>query len=554
MNKIVKINSNEGGVFTANNNRVSFNIPDNKYYDLSKSYIQLISSVSIEAGKGVVCPGFKYNFDVGGPHNAYHHNNVLVKNINFSNMMGNVENIQRSDILSAAMDSYTEDVDTVVSTDYESLIKVQPTSRSVNSLFMDPNREGSTPSRNLREQPIRIKCSDIMNFWKTKQYNGMKYGKGRLEMELNIDKITPFQLLGAKGLEANGTTKGAAFDADSLAPWEQNLQKLNSFINLTATVGADGLNIQIGATTVPYVVNRLEDLSVFWVGQQITVKAVAGGGATLAAGVAAGTAVRTITAIQYNRGENNNSVPPVGMVGAFENPGSVTLTLDTAICDGLTAANTVTAIQCVGVDCAVSNFQVDYAELILEEVVNPDTSPEANAPMAYTSYTTEEFDTASTQNFQRVFTCEPEAKTLYITAPFYNVADAGFIGTHSYQSDFNNYRIRIDNKDTTSRNINLKTTGRTNDPLHIQKQLTALNNSGKRLRNLLENTRLTGYINGGQDYQARVVAVTDQTNRLLIGQVLPVTQQEKQVQVIINCATGKGVNRLVLFKEVNRVI
>ena len=57
MNKIVKISSNEGGILTANNNRVSFNIPDDKYYDLSKSYIQLISSVTPQAGKGVVCAG-----------------------------------------------------------------------------------------------------------------------------------------------------------------------------------------------------------------------------------------------------------------------------------------------------------------------------------------------------------------------------------------------------------------------------------------------------------------------------------------------------------------
>tara|TARA_R110002153_G_scaffold35313_3_gene105084 strand:+ start:316 stop:1980 length:1665 start_codon:yes stop_codon:yes gene_type:complete len=554
MNKIVKISSNEGGVLTANNNRVSFNIPDDKFYDLSKSYIQLISSVTPEAGKGVVCAGIQYDFDDGTRHIAYHRNSVLVKNINFSNMMGSVENIQRSDILSSAMANYEEDDDAVVSHEFQDLFKVQPTSQAVDGMFVDLNREGVVNSRNVREQPVRIRCAELMNFWKTKQYNAMKYGKGRLEMELNIGKITPVQLLGATGIDAAGAHSGAAFDGPSLVPWEQGAQKLNNFINLSETIGPDGLSVQIGATTVPHVFNRLEDCGLFWVGQQITIKGTATGTDRGVAGLAAGV-VRTITAISYNRGEPDTNNPPVGMTGAFENPGSITLSLDiTIFTQTLGAGEGMSLLQCVGVDATFDNFQVDYAELVLEEVANPDTSAGANQPIAYTSYRTEEFDTAITQNFQRVFTCEPEAKTLYITSPYYDFGDADKIATHSYQSSFDNYRIRIDNKDTTSRNIALRATGRTNDPLHIQKQLTALNNSGKRLRNLLENTQRTGYVVSGQDYNQNVGLMDVTQSRLLIAQVLPVTQREKQVQIIINSPQGKGVKRLVLFKEVNRVI
>ena len=56
MNKLIKISSNEGGVFTGTNNRISFNIPDMGVYDLSKSYINLVSSVPITSATGVVCP------------------------------------------------------------------------------------------------------------------------------------------------------------------------------------------------------------------------------------------------------------------------------------------------------------------------------------------------------------------------------------------------------------------------------------------------------------------------------------------------------------------
>ncbi len=72
-------------------------------------------------------------------------------------MAGTVENIQRSDILSAAMSNYQEDDDAVISHEYQDLFKVQPTSQSVNSLFADLNREGSATSLNVRAQPVRIR-------------------------------------------------------------------------------------------------------------------------------------------------------------------------------------------------------------------------------------------------------------------------------------------------------------------------------------------------------------------------------------------------------------
>ena len=117
--------------------------------------------------------------------------------------------------------------------------------------------------------------------------------------------------------------------------------------------------------------------------------------------------------------------------------------------------------------------------------------------------------------------------------------------------------MRIDNKDTSGRFIGLRNgTTATNDPLHVQKQVTAFINSGKRIKNLLELNRIVGYQanNLGHNFAGNPAANTTANSRLLIGQVLPVTQQSKQIQLIINCPTGKGVKRLVLFKEVNKVI
>lgn len=552
MNRIVKIPSNEGGVFVGTNNRLSFDIPEGKFYDLSKSYIQLISSIPVTSTTGVVrVKAFMdSDRDTGtGSTTFTHPNSVLIKNVSFQNQMGSVENIQRSDILSDIMSNYTQDDDMAQASQYQNLFVPYETSGSMNSIFNELHKEGSVVSKNLLRQPVRVKCSDILNFWKTKQYNGSKYGRSRLDLELNVDKVQVFQSLSGKYNNA-----GANFDAASLVQWEQGGLKRNNFINLTTAVGGDHVSsrkLQIGVDAVATPFNRLEDQCLFWVGQQITIKGVIGAAngknvANLDTGV-----VRTIQAIEYNRGETN-----VGMTGAF-NRNAITITLDAAITTGanLTGTETITGLQCVGVDATLSPFQVDYAELIMEEIVSPDMDG-ASDPIAYTTYKTEEFDTPTTQNFQRVFTCEPEAITLYITSPTGATHGAQ---VSSQQNGLEQYRLRIDNKDTSGRFINMRKDGqRTNDPLHIQKQMTALTNSGKRVRNLIETETLlddqTTIAVGFDDMNKRLRVVDDDNAMMLIGQVLPRTQREKQVQVIMNSGTGKGVTRLALFKEVEKVI
>ena len=47
MNTFVKISSSEGGVFTADNNLVSFDIPEGQYYNLDSAYLNLVCSVPV---------------------------------------------------------------------------------------------------------------------------------------------------------------------------------------------------------------------------------------------------------------------------------------------------------------------------------------------------------------------------------------------------------------------------------------------------------------------------------------------------------------------------
>ena len=137
MNRKIKISSNEGGVFTATNKCISFNIPEGKFYDLSKSYINLVSSIPVASDVGVVQPVISITNEAGSTGlQDYYRNSVLIKNIKFDNEMGNVENIQRSNILSDALVNYQEDDDMVVSHKYQDLVSVFGNSRTLYSIFM----------------------------------------------------------------------------------------------------------------------------------------------------------------------------------------------------------------------------------------------------------------------------------------------------------------------------------------------------------------------------------------------------------------------------------
>ena len=65
----------------------------------------------------------------------------------------------------------------------------------LNSIFREIRKEGSKKSEN-RQSPIRIPLSQLCNFGKVRQYDTTKYGKTRLHLELNLDRVNVGQYLG----------------------------------------------------------------------------------------------------------------------------------------------------------------------------------------------------------------------------------------------------------------------------------------------------------------------------------------------------------------------
>ena len=118
----MKISSNQSGAITASKNLVDFDIPAGMVYDLSKSYMVLNSSIETtdtdvaangnkSGGVGVYNVGLQY-VDAARK-NRHIKNKHLVRNISmFSQSVGMIEDIRRSDVLQFNMDLYRDDIDT----------------------------------------------------------------------------------------------------------------------------------------------------------------------------------------------------------------------------------------------------------------------------------------------------------------------------------------------------------------------------------------------------------------------------------------------------------
>mgnify|MGYP003650182020 FL=1 len=196
MNTFVKISSSEGGVFTADNNLVSFDIPEGQYYNLDSAYLNLVCSVPVNqeferssnnagvnpfdtgvtadvaqttlGGNGVYLPKIStFEDDYSTENDSLMPNEAIVKNISLTSQnAGVIEEIKRNDILRSNLKFYTSYRDEAESSNYENLFNGKYGGNNPTSLFTDINREGIISSRNLLRQPVRIPLKNMMNFCK----------------------------------------------------------------------------------------------------------------------------------------------------------------------------------------------------------------------------------------------------------------------------------------------------------------------------------------------------------------------------------------------------
>lgn len=516
MNKIIKISSNQGGAFTASNNLCDFDIPNDGVYNLNNSYVNLVSNITSSStddanGVGVYVPILDMNLDdLTTKEDVFLTNIALVKNVNMScSNKGMIADIRRVDVLRSNLNNYKLSQDEQRSLNFQSVFQPTGIERQRNSIFREIRKEGNELSRNV-EAGIRIPVSQLCNFGKVQQYDTTKYGKTRLHLELNIDKINISQYLG------NG---------DANNQWSQGDIR-NQFEDLANNVGG----VTRGADTTklfpkrPY--RNLED-SPFWVGQKIRISATASAGATAPP---AGGFIRQIVSIEFVRGAL-----------AANTDTRIMITLNTPLMGaGLANGEGYTVITCDGDACTFNGnnaFQVDYAELVLEKVMNPQKSTGA---ITYSEFSTEEHNANGVLRFQRQFQLEPECFNVYIMRN--SLGTNG--GIWSREGDVAEWRLRMNNEDLTNRNVVNKSS------LAFDRLNMTLANTGDKLHNLNQSGRNMAIANdAGDSLEAQLQKAA--AKQLLIANPLYVTPNEKMLQVNITSATG-SLRNMCIFKELVR--
>lgn len=397
MSRFVKVPSNKAGPFTAQNNRVEFDLEMNSNYDLSKSYINFYCSVDTPDNVDTANPAV-YLIDVTRSDNSEKvlTNIDLVKNCHMrSSKNGMLEDIRDVDNLKTTLREYTKSTTEQDSENYKQVgSRYSNVSGLKGSIFREIHKEGTVTSRNL-VQPIRIRLDELFSLGSVKFLPTDKLGRVRIHTELNLDKIE---------LRNTELFKFANREENTYLTMEDksSAQTVNSFTTFDPVLLID---------------------SPFWVGQKVQVKATASGGAPAI---------------------NNNYANIVSIIP--QDDGTLQINLDRNL-STLTSGQSYTDIQLVPVqpDTQNSTFTCEYAEMVVAENEN---APSMDV-LEYTTFTTEQFSAGDVTNFQKIFQVEPNAVNLMVFTNDNSISING--------PEITNFRIRVDNVDVTDRNVEVQT-------------------------------------------------------------------------------------------------
>lgn len=217
MDKVIKLNSKQGGGFTATNNLVDFDIPPDGAYDLSRSYVNLVCNVTdpaiatwggpqataiantnlltnylvkyaaIAATPSV--PVMRPQIEWIDADRLSLYNAALVKNCSMdTERQGSLEDIRRVDVLRQNLNEYVLTEEQKRSLEYSSIRQLADINKQVGSLFTEVNSTGDVRSRALTTR-IPIKLNQLFELGNVAKFPADKMGKVRMHLELNLDKI-----------------------------------------------------------------------------------------------------------------------------------------------------------------------------------------------------------------------------------------------------------------------------------------------------------------------------------------------------------------------------
>lgn len=580
MDKVVKINSRQGGPFNATNRLVDFDIPNDGTYDLTDSFFTFV--IKAEADNGVFPLGLEYTGGGGAYNNNSLYNVALVKNCSLqSELQGQLEDIRRVDILKQNLNEYTLTDEERRSEQYKSIGNVPDRQSYTYSIFQELHAEGDILSRNLVAR-VPIKFSQLFELGQLKAYPAQSMGKTRVHLELNLDKLGPVGLytdaylddrdelednqvtdqapeLKTKGVYMNKSDSpffvgmkvelqfGATVAEDENAIVNAQDATQTGAVTLTNASGvAPGTNV---ARQVLLKVSNAE------AGKTIVITGTDESGAS-ATQTLTTAAAATVTSAKYfinvtevnitdalstgtlNVGWAEDSAKGVGQnvlvntITSISFPngigGSATLVLDNP--PVLTAQTTYTNLKLVAVAANNPTYEVSGAELVLRRLAK---IPKAPQQLNYMTFTTEEFNGTGEKNFQRMFQLEPDCVNVFLMFPQ---------ELFSHNSDLVSGRLRINNEDLTDRDIIVSPQ---RSPLYYDRLRMAFMNSGNPLNDLVEQNFLRNQPDGiGGNYGLQILANPTFQSPM-----------EKLLQVNLDVSgtvTDTGLQNLVLFKQVMR--
>lgn len=491
MTQFIKLNSRQG-VINANNNLVDFDIAPDGVYDLTKSYVNIMCSIPIfqrDLNNALInnpTPNPYYITRSDCTTEAELFNIVFVKNYEFKNQQdGTLEYIRGVDVLMQQLNSYMFSEEEKKSVEYRQINRAMSRNNILGGLNVELNGEGSVTSRVLNPFPVKIPLSQLGSMGLMSMYDARKKGITRLHLELQLDKLS------ARPVYANSDNGG---DGDNYP--------VNNFRGVDAITAAGALDVNtLLVTNIP----KIKSDSPYFVGQKLIV--------TFRIGTGANQKVqRDITQIDFI---NNDNTPNA----AAGDLGKIQLTFSQNIIS-------LTGGQVFKADLDYSAYDnsqvnVERAELVLHKYNQP---PASTGPVAFRTFTTEQFNANGANRLLKNFEVEPNAMNLMVLTP-----SNGPVSVNSGQTT---YRISVDNIPTTDRVVPT-----VQSPLYNDKLVSGFVNMGKNLKSLVE-------------FNKDITKEAEQpVQRLLtIIEPLPITNNIKLVQ--LDFEDGSGFNRVNLYKQV----
>jgi hypothetical protein len=555
----VKINANQSGVITREYNIVDFDIPA-KVYDFSRTYVNLHMNFNYP---GALSGDSRLGtFFWGGNYSKYFNSDIVENAHLHCDQVGSLEDIRRVNILTHNLKELTMSrAEQQNEQSYEcSMLKTfDGTIFSVNQpLDLELERLGTTTSRQLLSPIMKVKLSDILvGLGDLKAYPGDKLGNSRLHLELRPDMFTPVLFNPFASTAGSLSDISANFAvAAAIATATDIVTNTGAYADVAAFQADTGLGVGSPIVlTDSVMVNYITALA--FGGGEITVSLSRPiGAAAIAADTIpknpvigrahalVGASVIGATTITLKGNYSLDTIPAyVGMpiripnqaaaAEMFQNvkgvalnaAGNVVLTIPNAI---TTAVANNNAIAFYYNDALGNDPQVSFekAEIVLKELTGAKSK---GGQLTYYTYSTEESSGTDQEAYSKLHYIEPECVNCFVMFPDTE-------GIISRNDAIKTYRLRINNMDTTNRDV------KPYDPLYTDRLNMTLLNAGHRLKNSrFRSQRVTFGPNATSD------------TFMMLATPTALTSIDKQLQVNMEL-NGTAIGRITLYKQLLKTI